>query len=93
MGSPNPFSNPLHGHFSSYLLPGHVLHETVSSWGGWFTSLALSEKRQHFVDTWLMSNTQNSQDQASCATYGFLGLIQVPYGAPPVYNVGLPKDR
>ena len=37
-------------------------------------------------------NTQDSQEQAPCATYGFLGLIQVPYEAP-VYNVGLPKDR
>eukprot|EP00959_Pyramimonas_sp_CCMP1952_P470203 9496250-Pyramimonas_sp.AAC.6 len=32
----------------------------------------------------------DSQEQASCATYGFLGLIQVPYEAP-VYNVGLPQ--
>eukprot|EP00976_Prorocentrum_cordatum_P067532 1178782-Prorocentrum_minimum.AAC.2 len=37
-------------------------------------------------------NTQDSQEQAPCAAYGFLGLIQVPYEAP-VYNVGLPKDR
>eukprot|EP00959_Pyramimonas_sp_CCMP1952_P214770 4494599-Pyramimonas_sp.AAC.2 len=25
-------------------------------------------------------NTQDSQEQAPCAMYGFLGLIQVPYG-------------
>ena len=37
-------------------------------------------------------NTQGSQEQALCATYGFLGLIQVPYEAL-VYNVRLPKDR
>ena len=37
-------------------------------------------------------NTQDSQKQAPCATYGFLGLIQVPYEAT-VYIVGLPKDQ
>eukprot|EP00976_Prorocentrum_cordatum_P105837 1194338-Prorocentrum_minimum.AAC.3 len=31
-------------------------------------------------------NTQDSQEQLPCETYGFLGLIQVPYEAP-VYNV------
>eukprot|EP00976_Prorocentrum_cordatum_P075273 1181836-Prorocentrum_minimum.AAC.5 len=35
-------------------------------------------------------NTQDSQEQAPCATYWFLGLIQVPYEAP-AYDVGLPK--
>ena len=37
-------------------------------------------------------NIQDSQEQAPCATYWFLGLIQVPHEAP-VYIVGLPKDR
>eukprot|EP00976_Prorocentrum_cordatum_P060269 1175825-Prorocentrum_minimum.AAC.2 len=37
-------------------------------------------------------NTQESQERAPCATYWFLGLIQVPYEAL-VYIVGLPKDR
>eukprot|EP00959_Pyramimonas_sp_CCMP1952_P368428 7717443-Pyramimonas_sp.AAC.1 len=37
-------------------------------------------------------NTQDSQEQAQCATYWFLGLIKVLHEAP-VYIVGLPKDR
>eukprot|EP00959_Pyramimonas_sp_CCMP1952_P215361 4506041-Pyramimonas_sp.AAC.1 len=38
-----------------------------------------------------VTNVANTQEQAPCATYRFLGLVEVPYEAP-VYNVGLPKD-
>eukprot|EP00959_Pyramimonas_sp_CCMP1952_P311434 6517741-Pyramimonas_sp.AAC.1 len=38
-------------------------------------------------------NIQDSKERAPCATYWFLGLLQVPYEAPMYIVVGLPKDR